>query len=460
MIISSVLRSKQNRENVQQRILFCMSILDFLVAFFKITGKLWTPETYLASGVGNQTSCRVSGFMNIFFPWASAIYNCSLATYYLLVIKCNWGPRRIKEIEKFLHIIPLAAGLSFAMAAAFVDAINPHAGVQCALIPNFQKSPEYWKGALRVLAATSIGLIVIMVYNFLSMVVIYDHVRRVERKSNRWGSLGASGSSSTTATRTLKVATQCILFTLAMLIPYFLYSIALLLFYIRKDNPEWFVTVISACLSSAGLLNALVYFRMRYQSLAKGYAGPLTFKKRLKIVLNIIQSTLFPCCKCCMHDLEDGANSISFRKIDIEPSIGNNSNRSSIDGRGETTDEESHRSHLTALRSQNTPNSTDSPKLNTPMSGGDWRSLKASGVKTISKSCPSNVQNGGNASINTKSDWRTLKASGVKTISKSVNCLDHTRVSWKDNNDAKSENESVLKTVEESNNLEDNANNV
>ena len=193
-----------------------------------------------------------------------------------------------------------------------------------------------------------------MVYNFLSMVVIYIHVRRVERKSNRWGSLGASGNSNTTATRTRKVATQCILFTLAMLIPYFLYSIALLLFYIRKDNPEWFVTVTSVCLASAGFLNASVYFRMRYQSLAKGYAGPLTFKSRLKIFMNIVQSKLFPCCKCCKFDLEDGTNTISFRKIDIEPSIGNNSNRSSIDGRGETTDEESHRSHLTALRSQNT----------------------------------------------------------------------------------------------------------
>jgi hypothetical protein len=459
MIISSVLRSKQNRENVQQRILFCMSILDFLVALFKITGKLWTPETYLASGVGNQTSCRVSGFMNIFFPWASAIYNCSLATYYLLVIKCNWGPRRIKEIEKYLHIIPLTAGLSFAMAAAFVDAINPHAGVHCALIPNFQKSPEHWKGALRVLAATSIGLIIIMVYNFLSMVVIYNHVRRVERKSNRWGSLGASANSNTTATRTRKVATQCILFTLAMLIPYFLYSIALLLFYIGKDNPEWFVTVVSTCLASAGFLNALVYFRMRYQSLAKGYAGPLTFKKRLKIVMNIVQSTLFPC-KCCKHDLEDVENTISFRKIDIEPSIGNNSNQSSIDARGETTDEESHRSHLTALRSQNTPNNNDSPTGNIPMSGSDWRSLKASGVNTISKSCPSNVQNGGNASIDTNRDWRSLKASGVKTISRSANCLENAHVSWKESNDAGIENESVLKKVEESSNLQDNGNNV
>ena len=62
---------------------------------------------------GNVITCDIAGFIGGIGYHGSPLYNCSLATFYLLQLKCNWSDRKMKAVEKWLHIVPWLVSLAF-----------------------------------------------------------------------------------------------------------------------------------------------------------------------------------------------------------------------------------------------------------------------------------------------------------------------------------------------------------
>lgn len=56
--------------------------------------------------VGSEGACDVVGFFTGVGFMLSPLYNCSLATYYLVELKYMWNEERMQSFEKWLHLVP------------------------------------------------------------------------------------------------------------------------------------------------------------------------------------------------------------------------------------------------------------------------------------------------------------------------------------------------------------------
>jgi hypothetical protein len=129
-IIQDVLRNPYKRcESIYHRLMLGLSIMDVLSSFFIWTISSWAmPKGSYLWAVGTLTTCDICGFIGTVGWIGSPMYNCALATYYFLQLKCNWFDRRIKAIEKWLHIVPWVVSLGVAVLALSMNAIGPGYG--------------------------------------------------------------------------------------------------------------------------------------------------------------------------------------------------------------------------------------------------------------------------------------------------------------------------------------------
>jgi hypothetical protein len=115
-VIQDVLRTEQKRNHTFYRLMVGLSISDVLSSFSAhILSTLPIPKGYHIFAVGNIATCDAQGFVNTICGFTATLYNCSLTTYYLVQLKYNWVNRRIKALEKWLHIVPWSVGLAFAL---------------------------------------------------------------------------------------------------------------------------------------------------------------------------------------------------------------------------------------------------------------------------------------------------------------------------------------------------------
>ena len=67
----------------------------------------WTmPRGSQLFAVGSKGTCTLAGLFVYMTVFSTPLYNCSLATYYFLQLRLNWVNRRIKAVERWLHILP------------------------------------------------------------------------------------------------------------------------------------------------------------------------------------------------------------------------------------------------------------------------------------------------------------------------------------------------------------------
>lgn len=414
MIIISVLREKKNRENIQQRLIGLMSCSDLILCFLHLTGHLWLP-TYASSlspngvsGVGNDASCNASGFLYALFGHTTLAYNDSLALYYLLIVKYNWTPRKLKKIEIWFHAIPWSYGLLVAISAAatVMFKASPFSPYFAVCFP-YPKAPDTF---FMKLSITNLYLwLFAILFNFACLLMVYLHVRKTEKKSARWSNLNT-----VTLERTRIVAKQCVLYFIIIAVPWTLVTVnGFLGFYAAIFNkPLDYLNDILVPLS--GLLNSIVYFRMRYGRLRKDHPRA----PRRQIMFAIFRDTLFP---CLCPNFEFQSRTSNDGK-DLEPSL---------NSEDAATPDLFDRIRLSFLRRFSSKKdkkkkmnaSNRSSTQSTGTGGGSWKALKASGVTTINKSAKNPSLQGadwkklkasGVQTIN--ADWKTLKASGVKTI--------------------------------------------
>jgi hypothetical protein len=131
-VIQDVLRNERKRNHTFHRLMVGLSAADILSSFFvHILSTAAIPKGYQVFAVGNLATCDAQGFINRMCCFVTILYNCSLATYYLVQLKYNWINRRIKALEKWLHIVPWSVGLVMAVVGLALKSYGSY-GLSCA----------------------------------------------------------------------------------------------------------------------------------------------------------------------------------------------------------------------------------------------------------------------------------------------------------------------------------------
>jgi hypothetical protein len=130
-VIQDVLRSEQKRNHTFHRLMVGLSISDVLSSFFtNVLSTAPMPKGYHVLAVGSVATCDVQGFLTALCGTVTILYSCSLSTYYLVQLKYNWINRRIKALEKWLHIVPWSVGLVYAVAGLVLK-VYASSGFSC-----------------------------------------------------------------------------------------------------------------------------------------------------------------------------------------------------------------------------------------------------------------------------------------------------------------------------------------
>lgn len=108
------------------RIMLGMSILDCSASFFgSFLGSCVMPKGSHYYAVGTLATCDAASFFHQLGLLGTPMYNCSLMTLLLLSIAYNWGPMRLKKVEKWFHIVPWTLCLTCAVVAFPLKVYGP-----------------------------------------------------------------------------------------------------------------------------------------------------------------------------------------------------------------------------------------------------------------------------------------------------------------------------------------------
>jgi hypothetical protein len=215
------------------------------------------------------------------------LYNCSLALYYLLVIKYNWSNEMLHRIERWVHVAILSFSIGSSIALLPLEQYNPigtvcwvigspqrcgHSSYRVSDVPCERGDYAYLYG----LALFYGPLWVCVLACIVSMVAIYFEVRKTHRRMRRYSmppDVSEQGYSKKkrrlqvhalrrSATDQTSVAMQAILYSLSFFVtwtPSTIWSIA------HWFNVESFaLDFLSAfCEPLQGFWNALIFIRKR-----------------------------------------------------------------------------------------------------------------------------------------------------------------------------------------------------
>ena len=336
MIISSVLRSKINRGNMQQRLLCAMSCFDLSISTVWLLTNLFIPEDYSKYPwtVGNDASCKAQGFIVQLCSISSILYNATLSLYYLLVVKFNWKQRDLEKIEKWMHICPIMVGLTTAIASLVLDVYHP-ANWHCWI----NDAALQWAFFYAILWTS-------IILASLNMFAVYLHVRKNEQKSSKWGWKEAKNALDTREgsrrnfdrkkriTRlkmSAKVATQGQLYISTFIITCTFPTIVRATQLFGGIPPSWLLVCAATTVPSQGFLNAIVYFRLRFNKCTADNPN----KSKLWVTNDIIRKNLFfwwsdcwgycswLCKDSCSGNVKAGSWGVSVEDDgnDVEPEI-------------------------------------------------------------------------------------------------------------------------------------------
>ena len=192
------------------------------------------------------------------------------------------------------------------------------------------------------------------------MFMIYLHVRETELRT-----AGSSVVSSRLA-RTKQVAFQGMYFVAALILTWCIPSIVRVMNMTGGTPPRALILLGGITAPSQGFLNALAYFRIRATRQMR--ENPNTPKWR--IVAGIVRAQLFPWWKPA-GSLEDNGNDCEAKIDHSHPDVETGASESTAGRRGSVQFQ---------LAKRTTPRRSSAPLY----PGSDWKSLRASGVNTIS----------------------------------------------------------------------------
>ena len=296
--------------NAIQRAIVGMTAIDMLSTSAWFLSSWAVPRGTFALSTGNQASCNYQGFL-LQLAIGAPLYNCSLALFYLLVIKYRWVDAQLASIEKWVHAFILFFSIGTAILLLPLDQYNPSG--QVCWVNGYPKgcnesSLQYGdipckRGFNAWIYGTVLfygPLWICVIACTLSMAIIHREVRRTTRRLSRYSfnqsqshSLGRSGDNAS------RVATQAILYSVSFIItwmPSTLWSIA------QWFNWDHFALDFAAgfCEPLQALWNLLIFARTRTST-----------KRKVRHLLNKIM----PC--FCAYSEEDLSNIRDRRKSSI-----------------------------------------------------------------------------------------------------------------------------------------------
>jgi len=313
---------RQGRSNAIQRSVVGMSVVDVLASSGWFLSTWFVPAGTFALSAGNQATCNVQGFL-LQLAIGAPLYNCSLALYYLLVIKFNWSNEMLRRVEIWTHVAILSFSIGTSIALLPLHQYN-HIGAVCWVIgspaecgnSSYQPSDVpcdrgdwAWIYGLALFYGP---LWVCILACITSMVVIYAEVRKTHRRLRRYSVSPGRGNHSLrrSATDTSLVATQAILYSLSFFItwtPSTAWSIA----HWFNVKHFWLDMASAFCEPLQGFWNCLIFLRRRPSS-----------QEKIRVAVN----TIFPCfCK------ERRDNRRSFRPAISGHCVSSPQNRTSHD---------------------------------------------------------------------------------------------------------------------------------
>jgi hypothetical protein len=147
-IIIEVAGSHTKRYAVYNRLLFCMSVFDFLVAlsYFASTWPIPRGSPGVLWALGTTQSCTTQGFFNQ-LGVVPPVYNCCLSFYYMLVVKYGVSEEYMaRNVEFWMHLGSLGLGFATATASIPLELFN-NADLWCWIAPlPFDCSDSYTYG--------------------------------------------------------------------------------------------------------------------------------------------------------------------------------------------------------------------------------------------------------------------------------------------------------------------------
>jgi hypothetical protein len=284
------------------------------------------------------------------FSISSVLYNAALSLYYVLIIKNKMRGPKLRQVEKWIHFVPIAFGLTTAISALILDVYN-FAVWDCWIAPAADGEGEKLARFLQW-GFFFAPLWCAIIFATTNMILVINQVRREEKESMEWlmrreerrlatgrkstattanlnsaandsvaesscdheshvehevddetgpahGAVSEAASDVTGGTATTRmqmkhtkaVAMQGMLYVGAFFITWLFPTISRVIQLCGGDIPYSLVVLSGTFIPSQGIFNAMVYFRIRF--IACGNEHPT--KSKLWIVRLIISSTICPC---------------------------------------------------------------------------------------------------------------------------------------------------------------------
>jgi hypothetical protein len=221
--------SNRKGPGVIKRSILGMTIIDVCSSLAWFVSSWAVPKGTFPLSAGNRATCNLQGFL-LQLAIGAPLYNCTLAMYFLLMLKYRWTEKQLLTVERWAHLGILGFSLGTSILFLPLGLYNP-TGQICWVIGDpvncsgstihstdtpCERGVDAWIFGVALFYGP---LWLCIISCVLSMVVIYMDVSNTKRRMNRYTignhrthSLGRSYND------TSRVATQAILYSIVFLV--------------------------------------------------------------------------------------------------------------------------------------------------------------------------------------------------------------------------------------------------
>ena len=129
-VIQDVLRNpKKRQESSYHRVMVGLSTSDLINSFTWMLSSWPMPRGSRLFAAGTVGTCDATGFFLQISSLCTPIYNCSLATFYLLQLKYSWSHSKMRRLDKWMHILPWVWAIIPGLAGLFTKSFGPYRNV-------------------------------------------------------------------------------------------------------------------------------------------------------------------------------------------------------------------------------------------------------------------------------------------------------------------------------------------
>ena len=195
IIIIIILRGGRDKwKRLQNRLLLPMSVFDIVQSIGYAFSTLPIPRGSLCTygAIGNKVTCAIQG-VAIQLGFIVPSYNALLCIYYLSVIKWNIPDRRMKEKEKFMHIVaivPSFAAAIYGLAFSMFNNASLHCGISSSdkYLPSSSSSGNKDWPTTIIVYYICLSIIVFAIFAIVvfSMTSLYRSVKQKENQMMKY----------------------------------------------------------------------------------------------------------------------------------------------------------------------------------------------------------------------------------------------------------------------------------